>query len=221
MVSFGFCLWQGGTRRPAIGDLRVMRRSEDAIQALRPSEPPPRAGGRNEEPQPPHGQGAHHDLLYGRGANLNSTTLETGRFSRRAMRHPARGTIAAAADVCCAAQRRAWQFLATHQPPHHPPLCFHLLLATPPRPPAAVRQGPTQDARGNSTPPRATRGRLSAHGPLGRTRTRSSSRNDEPACFGSGASSGDECVSLVPVAHATWMRSCERRGHVIILFPTT
>ena len=28
------------------------------------------------------------------------------------MRHPARGTIAAAADVCCAAQRRAWQFLA-------------------------------------------------------------------------------------------------------------
>ena len=57
MVSFGFCLWQGGTRRPAIGDLRVMRRSEDAIQALRPSEPPPRAGGRNEEPQPPHGQG--------------------------------------------------------------------------------------------------------------------------------------------------------------------
>ena len=112
MVSFGFCLWQGGTRRPAIGDLRVMRRSEDAIQALRPSEPPPRAGGRNEEPQPPHGQGAHHDRLYGRGANLNSTTVETGRLSRRAMRHPARGTVAAAADVCCAAQRRAWQFLA-------------------------------------------------------------------------------------------------------------
>ena len=98
-------------------------------------------------------RGAHHDLLYGRGANLNSTTSETGRFSRRAMRHPARGTIAAAADVCCAAQRRAWQFLATHQPPHHPPLCFHLLLATPPRPPAAVRQGPTRDAPATARPP--------------------------------------------------------------------
>ena len=201
MVSFGFCLWQGGTRRPAIGDLRVMRRSEDAIQALRPSEPPPRAGGRNEEPQPPHGQGAHHDLLYGRGANLNSTTVETGRFSHRAMRHPARGTIAAAADVCCAAQRRAWQFLATHQPPHHPPLCFHLLLATPPRPPAAVRQGPTRDAPATARPPVLPAGAspLTAHS--GAHTYVVVEKRRARACR-SGASSGDECMSLVPVAHA-------------------
>jgi len=127
LVSFGFCLWQGGTRRPAIGDLRVMRRSEDAIQALRPSEPPPRAGGRNEEPQPPHGQGAHHDLLYGRGANLNSTTVETGRFSRRAMRHPARGTVAAAADVCCAAHGNFWQ------PTNHPIIRLYAFISSSPR----------------------------------------------------------------------------------------
>ena len=136
-------------------------------------------------------------------AARSSTISKPGGRSRRAMRHLARGITAAAADVRCTAQRRAWQFLATHQPPHHPP---SFILSSPPRHATSAARSSAARAYtrrpGNRTPPRATRGRLSAHGPLGRTRTRSSSRNDEPACFGSGASSGDECVSLVPVAHA-------------------
>jgi len=99
----------------------------------------------------------------------------------------------------CAAPRMA----ISGNPPTTPSSAF--MLSSPPRHATSAARSSAARAYtrrpGNRTPPRATRGRLSAHGPLGRTRTRSSSRNDEPACVGSGASSGDECVSLVPVAH--------------------
>ena len=198
MVSFGFCLWQGGTRRPAIGDLRVMRRSEDAIQALRPSEPPPRAGGRNEEPQPPHGQGG-----ASRPAIWTRRESQLNNFGNRKV-FASRDAPTCSWDDRGSRRRvlrRAWQFLATHQPPHHPPLCFHLLLATPPRPPAAVRQGPTRDAPATARPPVLPAGAspLTAHS--GAHAHVVVEKRRARACR-SGASSGDECMSLVPVAHA-------------------
>ena len=48
-------------------------------------------------------------------AARSSTISKPGGRSRRAMRHLARGITAAAADVRCTAQRRAWQFLANRE----------------------------------------------------------------------------------------------------------
>ena len=172
MVSFGFCLWQGGTRRPAIGDLRVMRRSEDAIQALRPSEPPPRAGGRNEESQPPHGQGgaSRPAIWTRRESQLNNSGNRKVFASRDAPPCSWDDRGSRRRGLRCTAPRMA----ISGNPPTTPSSAF--MLSSPPR--HATSAARSSAARtytrrhGSRTPPRATRGRLSAHGPLGRTRTR-------------------------------------------------
>ena len=172
MVSFGFCLWQGGTRRPAIGDLRVMRRSEDAIQALRPSEPPPESGWtqRGAAAAAWPGGASRPAIWTRRESQLNNSGNRKVLASRDAPPCSWDGRGSRRRVLRCTAPRMA----ISGNPPTTPSSAF--MLSSPPRHAASAARSSaarTYTRRpGNRTPPRATRGRLSAHGPLGRTRTR-------------------------------------------------
>ena len=148
-----FCLWQGGTRRPSpsvtfalCGDQRTPSKLCSSASCL------PRAGGSDEYPQPPHGQGAQHDLLhvYGRGAIYNSRNRKV-----QTPCHADRGTTAAVAEVC-AARGNFWQ------PTNHPIIrlasCF--VYSSPPRRTTSAAHSTAARAytrrTGDRTPPRAT-----------------------------------------------------------------
>ena len=179
-----------------------MRRSEAAIQALRLSEPPSESGWKQRGAAGAAwpGGASRPAIWTRRGPQLNDCGNRKVFASRDAPPCSWDGRGSRRRVLRRTAPRTA----ISGNPPTTPSSAF--MLSSPPRHATSAARSSAARAYtrrpGNRTPPRATRGRLSAHGPLGRTRTRSSSRNDEPACFGSGASSGDECVSLVPVAHA-------------------
>jgi hypothetical protein len=181
LVSFGFCLWQGGTRRPAIGDLRVMRRSEDAIQALRPSEPPPRAGGRNEEPQPPHGQGgaSRPAIWTRRESQLNNSGNRKVLASRDAPPCSWDDRGSRRRVLRCTAPRMA----ISGNPPTTPSSAF--MLSSPPRHTTSAARSSaartyTRRPRQPHAPPCYPRAPLRSRPTRAHTHT-SSSRNDEPA----------------------------------------